>query len=499
MPRFFHPLVPCQAAPLLAIAALLSVLQPANAQFGSNPFSQNGSGNFRNDPNPIRVPNYTPHDAAVLVEVAVAGREHVEESKIRSLLQTRVGRNYDPDQVQRDVRALIASGLFRNVKTYRKDVPGGVSVTFEVFELPVVQYVRFLGNEHRSEKKLTKQVGVRVGSPLNRYTVEESRRKLQQYYLDQGFPEAQVMIVEGDQPEHQGVVFQITEGTRQRIVSVHFEGNSNIASDGRLKTQIKSKPAILWSFGGNVVPNQIEQDVDRLTAYYRALGFYRATIRHAIQYSEDRSWLTVVFHINEGPRYRIRDIRLEGQEIFTAQQLLGQTQLRRGDYYNIAQLQRDLSAIRDEYGSQGYMFASVEAETKLFEQPGILDIVYHIDEGEQYRVGRIIVKIDGDERDTRRSAVLNRISIRPGDVLNLREIRNSERRLMASQLFLTDPAQGIAPSISVKPPNPDTQIARDPGSPSAVRGQSPVHSVQRPIVDVEVTVRTKTSPVEMEW
>ena len=109
------------------------------------------------------------------------------------------------------------------------------------------------------------------------------------------------------------------------------------------------------------------------------------------------------------------------------------------------------------------MFADVEAETKLFEQPGILDIVYHIEEGEQYRVGRIIVKIDGDERYTRRSVVLNRISMRPGDIFNLREIRNSERRLMASQLFLTDPAQGIAPSITVKPPDPET-LARDPRS-----------------------------------
>ena len=245
----------------------------------------------------------------MIVEVAVSGHQHVEEAKVRSLLKTQVGRNYDPDLVQRDVRELIRSGLFRNVKTYRQEVPGGVSVTFEVFELPTVQYVRFVGNQHRSEKKLLKQVAVRVGSPLNRNAVEESRRKLQQYYFDQGFPEAQVQVAEGDQPDHLGVVYQITEGTRQRILGVQFEGNSNIASDGRLKTQIKSKPAILWSFGGNVLPDQIQQDVDRLTAYYRALGFYRATVRSELRYSEDRSWLTIIFHIDEGPRYRIRDIR----------------------------------------------------------------------------------------------------------------------------------------------------------------------------------------------
>ena len=81
--------------------------------------------------------------------------------------------------------------------------------------------------------------------------------------------------------------------------------------------------------------------------------------------------------------------------------------------------------------------------------------VYDIEKGEQYRVGKINVKIGGESPHTRHSVILNRISLRPGDVVDTREIRSSERRLKASQLFLHDPARGASPRVVVKPPELD--------------------------------------------
>ena len=55
---------------------------------------------------------------------------------------------------------------------------------------------------------------------------------------------------------------------------VYFVGNT-IASDARLKTQIKSGPPILYLFKGELDRKEVDEDVERLTAYYRGLGFFR--------------------------------------------------------------------------------------------------------------------------------------------------------------------------------------------------------------------------------
>ena len=71
--------------------------------------------------------------------------------------------------------------------------------------------------------------------------------------------------------------------------------------------------------------------------------------------------------------------------------------------------------------------------------------------GKQYRVGRINVRIDGDYGVTKQSVVLSRLDLRPGDIIDVRKIRDSERRLAASGLFMAEPAMGQMPRIEIKP------------------------------------------------
>jgi outer membrane protein insertion porin family len=130
--------------------------------------------------------------------------------------------------------------------------------------------------------------------------------------------------------------------------------------------------------------------------------------------------------------------------------------------------------LRDLYGGEGYIFADIQTNPRFIGDSGELDIVYNIAEGQQYRIGQIYVNIEGDESHTRHDVVLNRLSISPGDIVDVREIRSSERRLQASQLFETNPTQGPPPQIVVKPNENGEAIARDPDAPrSTFRGQSP--------------------------
>jgi outer membrane protein insertion porin family len=408
--------------------------------------------------------------------VVIRGEYTSKEYDILRHIHTRRDREYDTDTVQGDVRRLVTTGMFRDVKTSTQQVPEGVVVIFEVFERPRIREVKFIGNRGLSEKKLGKEIGVKKGDPLSSYAAEESRRKIEELYHQQGYPQATVSILEGAQPGDKDLVFQINEGPLTRVGSVTFEGNT-IARDDVLRTKVKSKPGFLWYFfGGKVDQAKLDADVQTLTAYYRSLGYFRARISRALDYDESGNWIALKFIIDEGPRYEVRSIAVVGGTKFAEKPLLDHLALKQGKYFNQAQSSKDVNTLIDLYGSQGHVFADVQADLRFLEEPGQLDVVYRIKEGEVFRVGEVNVQVAGEFPHTKQTVVLNRLSLRPGDLIDTRKVRDSERRLLASQLFAGAPGtDGDPPKIVIRPPDLNSISGLADNSPprTTVRGQEP--------------------------
>ncbi len=117
--------------------------------------------------------------------------------------------------------------------------------------------------------------------------------------------------------------------------------------------------------------------------------------------------------------------------------------------------------IRDAYGGEGHIYCDVQADTRFTEEPGQLDIVYKIEEGKVYRVGQIFVDINGESPHTRQRTVMNRMSLRPGDIVDTRKIRRDEIALKRSQLFINDPSKGQPPKIVISAPKGATEEAQN--------------------------------------
>jgi len=115
--------------------------------------------------------------------------------------------------------------------------------------------------------------------------------------------------------------------------------------------------------------------------------------------------------------------------------------------------------LRDAYGSVGHIFADVQAQPHFLSEPGMIDIVYRVDEGKAYRVGRVNIHIDGDGI-TRRNVVLNRVTQKPGDLIDIRKIRQSERLLKSAELFGDPQKPGEQPRIVIRPPDEQTSSFR---------------------------------------
>lgn len=430
-----------------------------------------------------------------VVEVRVLGNDRVSLAKILPSIQTRAGRPFDQELLEDDVRRLHRTGWFVRVNPSTQRVPGGRVVLFELLERPIIQYVRYVGNSV-NKKHLVKEAEITEGDALMISEVRNARQRIESYYRGKGFPNVRVTIHEGDDHSDRGVIFVINEGRKQKIYRTTFIGN-HIASDGRLKTQIESKPGFLYLFKGELDRDKLDSDVDRLVNYYHSLGFFGVEVGREVRQMSfpipalpsrtPTRPIHVTYVIDEGVRYEIRDISIVGNSRFSTDELLSEFEVESGQPFDRAKLNATVLALKDRYGCIGYAFADVNPEVRFHEKPGALDLVFSVEEGHLCRVGRINVDIRGDNAHTRITTVLNRTSLKPGDIFDIRKLRDSERRYRASNLFRVDPAMGIVPTIVVSPPSPEeieTQLARRRAAIGSVRGQSP--DEEEYLIDIDV-------------
>ena len=429
-----------------------------------------------------------------IIEVRIEGNHATEASKLPKLV-TRAGQIFDPQAIEEDVRTLHRSRKFVDVHPKYLRMPEGVVVIFQVVERPMLRYVKYVGNRSVTNRTLKKKSEIDVGDSMDPYVVEEARRRIESYYHEKGYDSARVTTVEGSKPGDKGAVFLIDEGQRRKALWTSFVGNT-IASDARLLTQIKSKPGIFWIIGGDIDREVVDQDVEALTAYYRSLGFFQAKVSREVEvvHEGNRDWTSLTFVINEGPRYTVRNVSFIGNSKFKSEFLERDIKLKGGEHFNQSKMDSDLNLIRDIYGGRGFVFADVRADPRFLETPGQLDLVYNVEEGQRYRVGKINVRIRGDHPHTRHSTVLNRLSLRPGDILDLRKLREDERRLRSSSLFLADAAKGEGPKIVFsKADDMGTRVAEEParsapppGQRPGFRGQSPDEAEQDEVIDLVI-------------
>jgi outer membrane protein insertion porin family len=253
----------CIRVAIAAVVALTTIAPRAAAQGpgGISSIPKTMFGGEEREKREAVGPSLSATDEPV-AEIRIVGNKTISSTQILNQLQTRVGRPFDPALVQRDVRKLASRGWFVDVQPAYEQGPNGRIVIFKVLERPVIRYVEYLGNKGLRTKKLKKETELKVGGPVDPYAVEEARRKLIALYQRTGYNNVQITILEGNQPTHQGVVFVINEGTSQKIWKLEFVGNEFV-SGRRLKTQVESKPPMMYIFKGFVDREQIDGDVER--------------------------------------------------------------------------------------------------------------------------------------------------------------------------------------------------------------------------------------------
>ena len=264
------------------------------------------------------------------------------------------------------------------------------------------------------------------------------------------FSIASVIGIESDAG---AVVFRINEGPKERIAKINIKG-STIVSEARLKKIIRSRgpTAGFLNYFGNVVDLQkIDQDVDVLATYYHNLGFLTATVGRQLEYDDSGKWLTVTYVLNEGPRFKVNDVQIIGNQFITEESLRQRMQLNPGDMFDGTLMRRDVGELVYGYGELGFIYADVEPKTVMRDEDNVVDLVYEISEGDRWKVGEIRVNIDGEPHLMKETTMLNLVDLREGDWIDRRTLETNRRRLERSQLLEVNPQVAEPPDIKVVP------------------------------------------------
>ncbi|MEO0651098.1 MAG: POTRA domain-containing protein, partial [Planctomycetota bacterium] len=413
-------------------------------------------------------PQEQPLRQPVVISIAVEGERRVSESQILSAFGLQIGERYDPSIVARAVERLHDTLAIR-VQVARKDVEGGVAVTLYVGEWPFDPVPRFVGNERVRTAELLEWAGLEPGEEIYRFQVPRIRRALVDGYRVEGYHFASVQdrLRNSNDGQSIDVVFEIDEGPMVCVEELVIEGNESLRDRGFLwfRTGLRAAarpkfrgPRFFGFFGVPFDIRVLQEDLVALRQAYRDQGFLNAVVElERLDFSDDREWVTVRLRVDEGERFIVRSLRIEGRVIeptasggayepkaleIPENELLELCELQPGEAYSQITIDRDEKSLRDAYGEIGHVdhISMPPVDRWRFEEPELLydleanevEVVYRLTEGRAQRIRE--VRLQGNELT--RDRVLRRlITVEPGDLADLPEIDRSLARIRGTGYF----------------------------------------------------------------
>ncbi len=377
----------------------------------------------------------TPPDGTVIRRVDVRGLETINEGFVRRVLKTRVGQNYLDSQVQEDVRELLRTRKFLNVVADSQLEQGQAVVVFSVQEKPVIRSVELDGNKRFTDEELFKELAFSAGSVLDRFEVNRGAENILQRYREKGHYYAEVLIDEESLRAESRVVYRITEGPRVKVRRIRFEGVREFP-EPQLRFKLKTRTYFPIFVTGAFDEETADSDALEIQRFYRNEGFLDARVGYRLDFETvDRTDLNLVFVVEEGLRYRIRDIELSGNEVFDDVRVREVMQLAPDSVLRDETLQGDRKRIEELYGQIGYVEArvvNIDQPFEFTEEPGFVRLRLIVDEGPRSRFGRITIRGNAQTKD---EVIRRELRFFPNEDYNTVKAGEAERRITETGLF----------------------------------------------------------------
>jgi outer membrane protein insertion porin family len=390
----------------------------------------------------------------VVRDIRVEGVQRTEPGTVFSYLPVKVGETLTREKAQQALRALFATGFFKDVRLEADD--GVLVVTVE--ERPAIAQVDFTGVSDfpvDGLRRALRDLGLGEGRIFDRSTLDAAEQELKRQYLSQGKYAAQVQTTVTPMERNRvAISFAVIEGEVAKIRSINIVGAHAFAEGTLLGLFVLRTPGWLtWYTKHDQYSRQrLSADLETLRSYYLDRGYLDFNIDSTqVSITPDRQDIYITINVSEGEKYTISDMRVGAQGIVPQEELERLVSLKRGDVFSRQQLVETQKAIAERLGNEGYAFANANAVPEIDRDKRTVAFTLLVDPGRRVYVRRI--SIVGNTK-TRDEVIRREMRQLEGAYYDASKIQLSRRRIDRTRYFSevtvqTAPVEGSPDQVDV--------------------------------------------------
>ncbi len=371
--------------------------------------------------------------------ITFEGLKNVARTELDGLLSSFRGKPYTDELYWDILQKLFALEYFDDITPVA--LPGdaernSVVLQFQLVEKPVIKEIRFRGNSQIRTPDLLDKITLKERDIYNELKTRLDERALRDFYLEKGYAGIKVVsTATANQDKSITLEFQITEGKQTVVSAILFEGNSVMATR-TLKSALSLKEARLLSLG-TFREASLEADKLAIRNYYIERGYVDAIVETVIrevdtETNPEKNLLTLTFVIKEGEQYTYGGTTIEGNKIFSTEDLLSRIRMKEGDVLNLSRFNAGYQSVADLYFENGYTSNYINRQEIRDNDRKRISYKIVVVERERSHVENIIIK--GNER-TKDQVILREFTLEPGDIFSKTKLLDSIRNLYNTRYF----------------------------------------------------------------
>jgi outer membrane protein insertion porin family len=325
-------------------------------------------------------------------DIRVEGLQRVSEGTVYNYLPVNIGDHLTAARVREAIRALYATGFFRDVQL-RRD---GSTLIVVVAERPSIESFEITGNKDIKTEDLQKSlrnVGLATGKTFDRSVLED----VTQYLTDQYFARGKYGVkidshVEEEAGNRVKIKIEIKEGARAKIRQINIVGNTRFRQKDILETlELKTPNWLSWYKQDDRYSREsLQGDLEKVRNYYMDRGyanFQLASTQVAIAPEKEDIFITV--NVEEGQVYKVSQIKLAGTFVVPQAELEQLLLIHPGDTFNRKLITSSQELMQNRMGRDGYAFAKVEPVPTADNSSHTVALTFFVDPGNRVYVRSI--------------------------------------------------------------------------------------------------------------
>jgi outer membrane protein insertion porin family len=338
----------------------------------------------------------------IVRDIQVEGVQRVEPGTVFNYLPVRIGQRLTEDLAAEAVKALFATGFFKDV---RLDVKGEVLIVV-LEERPAIGALDVTGSKEFEKDVLVKvlrEQGLAEGRIFDRSVLDRAEQELKRQYLSRGKYAIKVIAtVTPLERNRVGISVAIEEGDNARIRAIRFVGNKAFTEAQLLDQLNLATPnwATWWTKRDQFSREKLLGDLETLRSYYLDRGYLEFSIEaNQVSITPDKEDIEIVITVKEGEQFLFTEATFAGNLLGREAELRTAMLLKPGEVFNGSRLTESTKQMQEQFGLIGYAFANVNAVPEVDREKKTVKFNFLIDPGRRVYVRRINVSGNSRTRD----------------------------------------------------------------------------------------------------